>query len=118
MVLQNIYATDTAAISLPTVVAFLLLLFGSKLLADTSKGLHHQQQQQQRGVVGSARGPLLGYAPDGLPLYHLNTHVGTASIVAKARAALKSVLETSDSRQIFYFLCLNFSFMLTEFAYG
>lgn len=111
MVLQNIYATE-GTISLPTVIAFLLLLFGSKLLADTSKNTPGQASST------SSRGPLLGYAPSGLPLYHFPASGNAANLVSAIKQSLKSVMESTDSRQIFYFLCLNFVFMLTEFTYG
>lgn len=112
MVLQHTYATE-GQISLATVIAFLLLLFGSKLLADaTGTSLSTSSIPSS-----SARGTLLGYAPDGLPLYHLNLSTGK-SLLQTIKHALRSVMENNDSRQIFYFICLNFTFMLTEFTYG
>ena len=113
MVLQNIYAAEDSGVSLPTIIAFVLLLFGSKLLADTTKA-----NPSQFSVSSSSRGTLLGYSPDGLPLYHLQSQLKTANVIQTLKSFLKSILESTDSRQIFYFLCLNFAFMLTEFTYG
>lgn len=56
------------------------------------------------------KGTLIGYSPEGLPLYHF---MGDAlqhspqSLPRFIKESLKQILEESDSRQIFYFLCLN-----------
>jgi hypothetical protein len=58
-----------------------------------------------------------GYAPDGLPLYNFQAaQARSASILSAARSFMRSVLDNRDSKQIFIFLCLNFAFMLVEFA--
>lgn len=50
-----------------------------------------------------------GYAPDGLPLYRVQSlQRARASILLSFRAAMKNIMENEDSRQIFYFLCINF----------
>lgn len=52
----------------------------------------------------------MGYSPDGTPLYNF---MGDAlqhtshSLPRFIKDSLKQILEEYDSRQIFYFLCLN-----------
>lgn len=55
-------------------------------------------------------GHLVGYSPEGVPLYNF---MGDAlqhtsqSLPRFIKDSLKQILEEYDSRQIFYFLCLN-----------
>lgn len=55
-------------------------------------------------------GTLVGYSPEGVPLYNF---MGDAlqhtsqSLPRFIKDSLKQILEEYDSRQIFYFLCLN-----------
>lgn len=55
-------------------------------------------------------GTLVGYSPEGTPLYNF---MGDAlqhtsqSLPRFIKESLKQILEEYDSRQIFYFLCLN-----------
>lgn len=55
-------------------------------------------------------GTLVGYSPEGVPLY---SFMGDAlqhtsqSLPRFIKDSLKQILEEYDSRQIFYFLCLN-----------
>lgn len=56
------------------------------------------------------QGTLVGYSPEGTPLYNF---MGDAlqhtsqSLPRFIKDSLKQILEEYDSRQIFYFLCLN-----------
>lgn len=56
------------------------------------------------------KGTLVGYSPEGTPLYNF---MGDAlqhtsqSLPRFIKESLKQILEEYDSRQIFYFLCLN-----------
>jgi solute carrier family 30 (zinc transporter), member 5/7 len=51
-------------------------------------------------------GAFIGYGQDGLPVFNL-THQKSQSLLLMLRSSLKDVLAESDSRQIFYFLCIN-----------
>ena len=61
-------------------------------------------------VRGSGRGSLVGYSAAGPPLYSFagDTLQRTSqSVLALARSGLRQILDESDSRRIFYFLCIN-----------
>ncbi|XP_020902949.1 zinc transporter 5, partial [Exaiptasia diaphana] len=62
-----------------------------------------------------AKGNLIGYTTGGLPIYNFHT---PQSILSTMRSFLRQTLEESESRQIFYFLCLNLFFTGVELAYG
>lgn len=56
------------------------------------------------------KGTLIGYSPEGAPLYHFMGDAfqhSSQSVPRFIKDSLKQILEESDSRQIFYFLCLN-----------
>lgn len=56
------------------------------------------------------KGTLVGYSPEGTPLYNFMgdaLHHTSQSLPRFISDSLKQILEESDSRQIFYFLCLN-----------
>ncbi|XP_048875794.1 zinc transporter 5 [Brienomyrus brachyistius] len=67
------------------------------------------------------KGTLVGYSPEGTPLYNF---MGDAfqqtsqSLPRFIKDCLKQILEEYDSRQIFYFLCLNLAFTFVELFYG
>uniref|UniRef100_A0A6Q2YCH6 Zinc transporter n=1 Tax=Esox lucius TaxID=8010 RepID=A0A6Q2YCH6_ESOLU len=67
------------------------------------------------------KGTLVGYSPEGTPLYNF---MGDAlqhtsqSLPHFIKESLKQILEEYDSRQIFYFLCLNLAFTFVELFYG
>ncbi|XP_056121449.1 proton-coupled zinc antiporter SLC30A5 [Rhinichthys klamathensis goyatoka] len=67
------------------------------------------------------KGTLVGYSPEGTPLYNF---MGDAlqhtsqSLPHFIKDSLKQILEEYDSRQIFYFLCLNLAFTFVELFYG
>uniref|UniRef100_A0A8C6GC55 Zinc transporter n=1 Tax=Mus spicilegus TaxID=10103 RepID=A0A8C6GC55_MUSSI len=67
------------------------------------------------------KGTLIGYSPEGTPLYHFMGDAfqhSSQSVPRFIKDSLKQVLEESDSRQIFYFLCLNLLFTFVELFYG
>ena len=51
---------------------------------------------------------MLGYAPDGLPLYNTTQAKSTASVLDSARTVLRSIFDNRDTKQIFMFLSINF----------
>uniref|UniRef100_A0A8C8UPP9 Zinc transporter n=1 Tax=Peromyscus maniculatus bairdii TaxID=230844 RepID=A0A8C8UPP9_PERMB len=67
------------------------------------------------------KGTLIGYSPEGTPLYHFMGDAfqhSSQSVPRFIKESLKQILEESDSRQIFYFLCLNLLFTFVELFYG
>nr|XP_006627080.1 PREDICTED: zinc transporter 5 [Lepisosteus oculatus]XP_015193755.1 PREDICTED: zinc transporter 5 [Lepisosteus oculatus] len=67
------------------------------------------------------KGTLVGYSPEGTPLYNFmgDTLQHTShSLPRFIKDSLKQILEEYDSRQIFYFLCLNLAFTFVELFYG
>uniref|UniRef100_UPI00358E7854 proton-coupled zinc antiporter SLC30A5 isoform X2 n=1 Tax=Myxine glutinosa TaxID=7769 RepID=UPI00358E7854 len=71
----------------------------------------------QRGQKGN----LIGYSAQGVPLYSFSSEGSMQPVLSPARFlrdCLKQVLEECDSRNIFYFLCLNLGFTFVELLYG
>ncbi|KAH0627990.1 hypothetical protein JD844_008629 [Phrynosoma platyrhinos] len=67
------------------------------------------------------KGTLIGYSPEGIPLYNFMGDAfqhSSQSLPRFIKESLKQILEESDSRQIFYFLCLNLAFTFVELFYG
>ncbi|XP_061554170.1 proton-coupled zinc antiporter SLC30A5 isoform X1 [Phycodurus eques] len=67
------------------------------------------------------KGTLVGYSPEGTPLYNFMgdaLHHTSQSLPRFIKDSLKQILEEYDSRQIFYFLCLNLAFTFVELFYG
>ncbi|CAF2554423.1 unnamed protein product [Rotaria sp. Silwood2] len=62
-------------------------------------------------------GAFIGYSQDGVPLFNL-THQRSQSLLFILRSSLRDVLAESDSRKIFYFLCINLMFTFVELLYG
>jgi len=59
---------------------------------------------------GSSRGTLVGYSAAGPPLYSFAGEAlqrTSQSLMTVARNGLRQIIEESDSRRIFYFLCVN-----------
>jgi len=59
---------------------------------------------------GSGRGSLVGYSAAGPPLYNFAGDAlqrTSQSVMVLARSGLRQILDESDSRRIFYFLCVN-----------
>ncbi|XP_074851581.1 proton-coupled zinc antiporter SLC30A5 isoform X2 [Carettochelys insculpta] len=124
------------------------LLFGSfwthpitDHLRTVNKPAHHEITEHvlSGGVVVSAiffilsanvlsspsrkgqKGTLIGYSPEGIPLYNFMGDAlqhSSQSLPRFIKESLKQILEESDSRQIFYFLCLNLAFTFVELFYG
>lgn len=71
-------------------------------------------------AVGS-KGTFVGYSSAGLPLYTFTgdtLHHNSQSFLLIIKNSLVQILEESDSRKIFYFLCLNLAFTFVEMIYG
>ncbi|KAM8793541.1 proton-coupled zinc antiporter SLC30A5-like [Eudromia elegans] len=67
------------------------------------------------------KGTLIGYSPEGTPLYNFMGDAlqpSSLSLPCFIKESLKQILEEYDSRQIFYFLCLNLAFTFVELFYG
>ena len=58
---------------------------------------------------GMSKGNFVGYSKGGLPLYSFSGPGGTLprSPASVIRYYLRQILEASDSRNIFFYLCLN-----------
>lgn len=61
------------------------------------------------------KGNLIGYTTGGLPIYNFQT---PQSVLTTVQSLLRQIVEQSESRQIFYFLCLNLLFTGIELLYG
>ncbi|KAM9097356.1 zinc transporter 5 [Sarcophilus harrisii] len=89
------------------VVSAMFFILSANILASPSK----------RGQKGT----LVGYSPEGTPLYNFMGDAlqhSSQSIPRFIKESLKQILEESDSRHIFYFLCLNLVFTFVELFYG
>lgn len=68
------------------------------------------------------KGTLVGYSSGGDPLYNFNGdafHTGPGySMLSVLRSGLTQIMKESDSRRIFYFLCINLMFTGVELLYG
>lgn len=51
-------------------------------------------------------GAFIGYSQEGVPLFNL-THQKSQSLLLILKSSLRDILAETDSRQIFYFLCIN-----------
>lgn len=70
---------------------------------------------------GSKSGSFIGYSSTGLPLYSFTGDAiskTSQSVALVLKNGLKQIYEESDSRKIFYFLCINLSFTFVELTYG
>eukprot|EP00112_Aurelia_sp_Birch-Aquarium-sp1_P010818 Seg2298.6 transcript_id=Seg2298.6/GoldUCD/mRNA.D3Y31 product="Zinc transporter 5" protein_id=Seg2298.6/GoldUCD/D3Y31 len=69
---------------------------------------------------GMSKGMLIGYSKGGLPLYSFSGPGGglPQSPAALFKQYLRQILEASDSRNIFFYLCLNLMFTGVELVYG
>ncbi|XP_072462556.1 proton-coupled zinc antiporter SLC30A5 isoform X2 [Notamacropus eugenii] len=89
------------------VVSAMFFILSANILASPSK----------RGQKGT----LVGYSPEGTPLYNFMGDAlqhSSQSVPRFIKESLKQILEESDSRHIFYFLCLNLVFTFVELFYG
>jgi len=56
--------------------------------------------------VKQRSGAFIGYSQEGVPLFNL-THQKSQSLLLILKSSLRDILAESDSRNIFYFLCIN-----------
>eukprot|EP00040_Diaphanoeca_grandis_P017590 m.92017 g.92017 ORF g.92017 m.92017 type:complete len:776 (+) comp26517_c0_seq2:141-2468(+) len=101
--------SDTS-IKFPTWISIYLILVGQ----------YQWNRSKSLGIKGdSSKGSLIGYTPNGIPLYSL-TQPGlqAKSFLKTIPMLLKKVSDNVDTRWIFYFLCVTCGFMLIEFTYG
>jgi len=67
------------------------------------------------------KGSFIGFGANGQPLYSLTgeTLMRTSmSVIAVAKNIFKEIITHSDSRSIFFFLCVNLTFTFVELIYG
>ncbi|KAM4708727.1 proton-coupled zinc antiporter SLC30A5 [Discoglossus pictus] len=89
------------------VVSAIFFMFSAHILSSASRK--------------GQKGTLVGYSPEGTPLYNFmgDALQSTSSSLPRfIKDSLKQILEEYDSRQIFYFLCLNLAFTFVELFYG
>ncbi|ESP05676.1 hypothetical protein LOTGIDRAFT_103228 [Lottia gigantea] len=101
--------TEDHVLSGGVVFSVIIFLFGK----NTTKLLVSQPK--------SSRGNFIGYSPTGVPLYTFAgdaLHRTSQSLLIIMKNGLKQILEESDSRRIFYFLCINLGFTFVELIYG
>jgi zinc transporter 5/7 len=79
------------ALSGGVVFAIVMFIFATDLLSSPIK---------------QGSGAFIGYSQDGLPVFNL-THPRSQSVLFVLRSSLRGILAESDSRKIFYFLCIN-----------
>jgi zinc transporter 5/7 len=79
------------ALSGGVVFAIVMFIFATDLLSSPI---------QQRS------GAFIGYSQDGAPVFNL-THQRSQSLLLILQSSLRDILGESDSRNIFYFLCIN-----------
>ncbi|XP_041371016.1 zinc transporter 5-like isoform X2 [Gigantopelta aegis] len=98
--------TEDHVLSGGVVFSVIIMMFSTRLLLAPSRG---------------ARGSFIGYSPAGLPLYSIAGDAlqrTTHSVFMVLKNGLRQILEESDSRKIFYFLCINLAFTFVELTYG
>jgi len=83
--------SEEHALSGGVVFAIVMFIFATDLLSSPI---------QQRS------GAFIGYSQDGAPVFNL-TPQRSQSLLIILRSSLRDVLAESDSRRIFYFLCIN-----------
>ncbi|KJE97998.1 zinc transporter 5 [Capsaspora owczarzaki ATCC 30864] len=95
-----------AAPTMAVLAAFAIISLGLQVLSNSD-------------TKDARDGQLLGFS-SGLPMYSsFGAQNDTSGIQhLTLRQVLRQVLESKDSRQLFYFLCLNLIFMSVEFLYG
>lgn len=67
------------------------------------------------------KGSFIGYSSVGSPLYSLTGETlkkTSMSMITIIKNVLREIVNNTDSRQIFYFLCLNLTFTFVELSYG
>ncbi|OWF54084.1 zinc transporter 5-like [Mizuhopecten yessoensis] len=99
--------TEDHVLSGGVVLSLMTFLLASSILGFPSKP--------------SKGGSFVGYSPSGLPLYSFTgdaLHKTTHSVLSIIKNGLRQILEDSNSRKIFYFLCINLIFTFVELVYG
>lgn len=99
--------TEDHVLSGGVVLSLMTFLLASSILGFPSK--------QSKG------GSFVGYSPSGLPLYSFTgdaLHKTSHSVLSVMKNGLRQILEDSNSRKIFYFLCINLIFTFVELVYG
>ncbi|XP_076443611.1 proton-coupled zinc antiporter SLC30A5-like [Babylonia areolata] len=98
--------TEDHVLSWGVIFSVLVFILATRMLVSTGR---------------PSKGSFIGYSPTGIPLYSFpgDALMQTShSIMAVLKGGLKQILEESDSRKIFYFLCINLSFTFVELIYG
>ena len=67
---------------------------------------------------GPNHGTFIGYAESGLPMYTFDKKADASTVIPFIKSTLQQIMSSSDSRQIFYFLCINLFFCGVELLYG
>lgn len=94
------------AISLGVFLVVVLFVFATQLLSSPIK---------------RTQGSFIGYSSNGQPLYSLtgdSLKRTSQSLINIMKNIFKEIISHSDSRSIFYFLCINLSFTFVELIYG
>ncbi|CAD5231966.1 unnamed protein product [Bursaphelenchus xylophilus] len=107
------YARETVAISDHPLSAGVFLT--TVLFCFASLSITSSKEKAPRG------GHYIGLSNDGKPLYSYGEAFlkkTSKSILHFCQETMKEILDNSDSRRIFYFLCANLAFCGVEFLYG
>jgi zinc transporter 5/7 len=98
--------TQEHVVSNGVLCAFILFMFATQLLSNS---------------IREPQGNLIGYSSGGYPIYSLTGETikrKSLSVLTFTRSMFKEIIAHSDSRNIFYFLCINLSFTFVELVYG
>ena len=71
--------------------------------------------------LAKSKGSFIGYSSIGNPLYSLTGETlkrTSMSMVTIIKNILREIVLNTDSRRIFYFLCVNLMFTFVELSYG
>ena len=102
---QNL--TEDHLVSIGVIIAAALFITASFVLSAPGKS--------------PCRGSFIGYNTDGQPIYSYANQAftrTTTSVRTIIRNGLQQIISEKDSRQIFYFLCVNLGFTFVELIYG
>ena len=102
---QNL--TEDHLVSIGVIIAALLFIVASFVLSAPGKS--------------PSRGSFIGYGTDGQPIYSYANQAftrTTTSVRTILRNGMQQIISEKDSRQIFYFLCVNLAFTFVELIYG
>ena len=99
--------TEDHLVSFGVIVAGILFIIASLALTGDNKS--------------PSRGSFIGYGSDGQPIYSYANQAfmrTTYSVKTMIKRGLHQIISEKDSRQIFYFLCVNLGFTFVELIYG